>query len=621
MGTRLANENGGVSQRQIDYYKERAKGGVGTIIVECTAVDYPQGAMSLKNLTIHENSYIGGHNELVEAIQAYGTKVFCQIYHVGRCFRPANVMGIQPVAPSAIPSRFFNVMPKELTIREIEDIVKKFIEAAVRVKTSGYDGVELHGTHGYLIAQFMSLSSNCRRDRYGGDLIKRMEFPLEIIKGIRKELGPQFPIIFRLSGDEFIDGGIGLKESKIAAKILEEAGIDTLDISAGTYESMVTMIEPMSYAQGWKIYLAEEIKRIVKIPVIGVGVIRTPEFAESILRDKKADFIALGRALLADPYWPQKAKEGREEEIIPCISCNIGCMGGRIFRNLHIRCATNPLTGREQLKEALVPATNKKRVFVIGGGPAGMAAALTANMRGHAVTLFEKDNRLGGQLRLAAKPPGKEKMDWYLGYLLNQLKKQRIKTKLGHSITKQTIIQGKPDAVIISKGAVPIVPRIPGVESQRVSSAWSVLGGGREIKNKVVLIVGGGTVGCEVGLFLASNNKKIIVADMLEDIAMDMEPINRMDLMRKIKESKIKVLLGRKLARIESDGVVFLYRGTKRERIKVDMVVLAMGVVPANDLVKDLEGEIKNIYVVGDCYSPRKMIDAVYEGFLAGINI
>lgn len=621
MGTRLASEVGGVTQRQIDYYAERAKGGVGTIITEVTCVDYPIGVTGPTNLCLHDHGYIAGHNELVEAVHTYGAKIISQLVHAGRQTRPASIKGMQPVAPSAIPCKFINAMPRELTTGETEEIVAKFIEAAVRVKTAGYDGVELHGAHGYLIAQFMSAASNHRKDRYGGDLLGRMSFPLEIIRGVRKEVGPDFPLLFRFSAEEFVEGGRDLEESKQVARILEEAGVDVLDVSAGAYESMPTMIEPMSYAQGWKIYLAESIKKVVKIPVIGVGAIRTPEVAEGILRDGSADFISLGRALLADPYWPRKAREGREKEIIPCISCNVGCIGERIFRNLHIRCALNPLTGREGLKDALLPVGKKKKVFVIGGGPAGMAAALYADEKGHEVILYEKSQRLGGQLHLAATPPGKEKFVWFLDYLRNQIEKRKIEVRLEQAVTPEAVFRGNPDVVILATGAVPQIPDIPGIDGPSVCTAWEVLEGNVEVKDKVVLVAGGGTVGCETAQYLAPDNRKVIIAEMLDGIALDMEPINRMDLISKIQESDIEVLLGREIGGIEPDGVLLSDREKKEEKIKVDLVVLALGSAPANELAKELEGKVEEVYLVGDSNKPRKIMDAVYEGFQAAIRL
>jgi 2,4-dienoyl-CoA reductase-like NADH-dependent reductase (Old Yellow Enzyme family)/thioredoxin reductase len=611
MGSRLSNENGGVSPWQVDYYAERAKGGVGTIIVEITGVDSPRGVASPQTLTIHEDFYIGGHNELVEAVHAHGARILLQLAHVGRNRRFA--MGVQPVAPSPIPNRFFGVTPRELSREEIEDLVKKFIAAALRAQTAGYDGVELHGAHGYLIGEFMSPLSNRRKDRYGGSLEKRMTFPVEIVQGIRRAAGPRYPILFRFSADEFEEGGTTLQESKKAAKILEEAGADVLHVSAGTYDSMATVIEPMSYPEGWKIYLAEAVKSAVKIPVIGVGVIRSPEFAERTLKEGRVDFIALGRALLADPHWPRKAREGRLKEIIPCISCN-ECIGGRTFRSLHVRCAVNPATGREGWLQRL-PREKKKKVVVIGGGPAGLMAALQAKRRGHRVTLYEKSGHLGGQLRLAAAPPGREKIAWFGDYLRNQIRREKVKVLLGITATPEKIAREKPDTVILATGAVPLVPDLPGVESPQVCTAWDILGGEKIVQRKTVLVLGGGMVGCETALYLAARENKVTVIEMLEGAAQDTDFITRADVLSRMKKAGIGILADRKAEKI-GPGEVFLRNSAgKGERIKGDIAVLALGPVPGENLKMSLRGKVNEIHTIGDARQPRKIIDAVYEGF------
>jgi 2,4-dienoyl-CoA reductase-like NADH-dependent reductase (Old Yellow Enzyme family)/thioredoxin reductase len=611
MGSRMANENGGVSPWQIDYYAERAKGGVGTIIVEITGVDSPRGVSSPKTLTIHDDFYIGGHNELVEAAHAHGARIVLQLAHVGRNRRFG--MGVQPVAPSPIPNRFFGVTPRELSRGEIEDLVKKFIAAALRAQNAGYDGIELHGAHGYLIGTFMSPLSNRRKDRYGGSLEKRMAFAVEIVQGIRRAAGPRYPILFRFSADEFEEGGTTLRDSKRAARILEEAGADVLHVSAGTYDSMATTIEPMFFPEGWKIYLAEAIKKAVKIPVIGVGVVRSPEFAERTLQEGRADFIALGRALLADPHWPRKAREGRVKDIIPCISCN-ECIGGRTFRNLHIRCAVNPATGREGWLQKL-PPEKKKKVVVIGGGPAGLMAALTAKRRGHRVTLYEKSDHLGGQLRLAAAPPGREKIAWFADYLRDQIRRERVKVLLGTTATPEKILRENPDTVIVATGAVPLVPDLPGVESPWVCTAWDILGGKKRVQGKAVSVLGGGLAGCETALFLAARGNQVTVVEMLEGLAQDTDFITRGDILSRMKQARIEVLAGRKAEKIITGEVFLRNSAGKTERIKGDMVVLALGAVPAGNLKVRLQGKVKEIHTIGDARQPGKIIDAVYDGF------
>lgn len=613
MGTRLGSEIGGVTQKQIDYYAERAKGGVGTIITEVICIDYPVGVAGSKTTTLHDNAYIGGHSDLVEAVHAWRTKIICQLVHAGRQTRPESTRGLQPVAPSAIACKALNVLPRELTGSEVEDIVQKFVAAAMRAKTAGYDGVEIHGAHGYLIAQFMSPSSNKRKDKYGGDLQNRMNFPLEIIRGIKKSLGKDYPLLFRFSADEFVEEGIGLNESKLVAQILEEEGVNVLDVSAGAYDSMPKLIEPMSYEEGWKIYLAEEIKKVVKIPVIGVGVIRTPAIAEKILKEERVDFLALGRALLADPHWPNKAREGRADEIIKCISCNTGCIGGR-FQNMHIRCAINPATGREREYVTLIPAAKRKKVLIVGGGPAGMEAARVAKMRGHQVTLAEKEASLGGQLRMAAVPPGKDKITWYSDYLIGQMKRLKIRVLLNRPFSPSLVQKLKPDAVIVATGATLWIPDIPGIQNPKVLTAWDVLKGKKKIEGASVVVAGGGTVGCETALFLAPQNKKVTIVEMLESLALDMEPINRLDLQDRIQQSGIEARVKKTVRKVTEVGIVIADGEGEEELIQADYVVLALGVKPNDSLSRNLAGKVAELHLIGDSYQVGQIIDAVYDG-------
>jgi NADPH-dependent 2,4-dienoyl-CoA reductase/sulfur reductase-like enzyme len=381
---------------------------------------------------------------------------------------------------------------------------------------------------------------------------------------------------------------------------------------------MPKMIEPMSYDEGWKIYLAEEIKKVVKIPVIGVGVIRTPAIAEKILREGRVDFLALGRALLADPHWPNKAREGRADEIIRCISCNDGCISGRISRDLHIRCAVNPSTGREKQYGTLTPAIKKKKVLVVGGGPAGMEAARIAKLRGHQVTLVEMDKKLGGQLRLAALPPGKEKIGWYSDYLIGQMEKLRIKIRVNQEVTPAYVQKVKPQVVIVATGATPWIPDIPGVQNPNVIRAWDVLGGKKKIADSTILVAGGGTVGCETTLFLASQNRKVTIVEMLEGIALDLEPINRLDLQTKVQQMGIKVLVKKTLKRITEEGVIIADENGKEESIQAEKIILALGVKSDDSLSKKLEGRVPELHVIGDSCEPGKIMEAVYDGSRIG---
>ena len=554
----------------------------------------------------------------MEAVHAYGAKIICQLAHLGRQARPSDLKGLQPVAPSPIPCGLLKVLPRELSTREVEEIVQKFIAAAKRARAAGYDGVELHGAHGYLIAQFMSPCSNQRIDRYGGSLLNRMNFPLEIIRGVKKAVGDRFPLLFRFSGDEFVENGRSLEESRQVARMLEEAEVHVLDVSAGAYDSMPTIMEPMSLPEGWKIYLAEEIKKAVKVPVIGVGVIRTPAFAEKILREGRIDFVALGRALIADPHWPNKAREGRSEDIIRCISCNIGCIGGRLFRGLPIRCSVNPATGREREFGILPPVRKRRKVLVVGGGPAGMEAACMTKMRGHRVILAEKGAKLGGQLLLAAVPPGKEKINWYSEYLIARMKKLKVLTRMKQEVTSGYVLKLKPDVVILATGAVPWIPDIRGIQNPKVVNAWDILDGKKKVEDSIVVVAGGGTVGCETALYLARQNRKVIVVEMLDRIALDMEPINRMDLQEKIRQARVETRVKKKVKEIAREGVLLEDERGGEEWIQADWVILALGVKPNDSLFRKLEGKVPEIYSIGDCGQTGKIIDACYDGFRVG---
>lgn len=620
MGTNLASEIGAVTPSMIHYYRERAKGGTGLIITEITCVDTPQGNGISNELSLSDNSYIAGHNELVEAVKEHGAKIVTQLHHAGRQTSPEYTMGLEPVAPSAIPDPHINVLPRELTIMEIEDIIEKFIRAAIRAQNAGYDGVEVHGAHGYLLSQFMSPLSNRRTDHYGGDLEGRMRFPLEIVRGIKSETGGHFPVLFRLSADEFVEGGIHLDEAKEMSRMLQDAGADALHVSSGTYASMHTILEPMSYSEGWRSYLAENIKKVVQIPVITVGVIRTPQTAENLLAEGKADFIAIGRTLIADPEWPLKAMEGRTEDIRKCITCNIWCIGERVFKNLRIRCTINANAGRE-LEYPYIPATtNPQSYVVVGGGPAGMEAARVLATAGHRVTLFERTPELGGQIKLAAMPPGKDKIKWTTDYLETQIRKLGVEIHLNTDVNADSLQAMDADGIILATGAAPLIPDIPGAHSPNVTNAWDVLGGKYQVGNKVI-IVGGGNVGCETGLFLKQRGADVTVIEMEDEIAVDTEPISRMHLLAELRKNEVTVLTGLNVREIKHDGVVAMDSCWHEKWFPCTNVVFSVGATPVNHLETQLLQRGKRVYVIGDARQPRKLNHAISDAFLTAYRI
>lgn len=620
MGTNLANENGAVTPAMIHYYRERAKGGVGLIITEINCVDAPQGNAIANELCISDDSYIAGHNELVEAVKEHGAKIITQLHHAGRQATPETTFGLQPVAPSAIPDPHLQVVPRELTIEEIQDLVEMFIRAAARARNAGYDGVELHGAHGYLIGQFMSPFSNKRSDLYGGDLNGRMRFPLEIVRGIKNELGSNFPVVFRMSADEFVEGGVHLDEAKQMARMLQDAGVDALDISSGVYASMNTILEPMSYAEGWRVYLAENIKREVHIPVITVGVIRTPEVAEGIIADGRADFVALGRTLIADPEWPFKALEGRTEDIRKCITCNIWCIGERVFKNLHLRCTVNPVAGRELEYPQISSTLSPMHFAVVGGGPAGMEAARVLATAGHRVSLFERQPELGGQILLACVPPGKDKIRWSIDYLKTQIHKLGVEVHLNTEASADILSGMNVDATIVATGAAPLIPDIPGVHNPTVTTAWELLAGRYEVGNRVV-VVGGGSVGCETALYLKHRGVDVTVVEMNDELAVDTEPISRHALLDELGKSGVRTITGFNVREIKPDGVVAVDRDWREHWLPCTHVVLSVGAQPLNHLAEELRQRGMRVFVIGDAKQPRKLNHAISDGFLTAHRI
>jgi NADPH-dependent 2,4-dienoyl-CoA reductase/sulfur reductase-like enzyme len=463
----------------------------------------------------------------------------------------------------------------------------------------------------------MSPHTNQRIDEWGGTFERRMKFPLEIIKKTRQKVGPDFPLSFRFSADEFVNGGIKLELSKQIARALETAGIDVLHVSAGIYESMPILLEPMRYKEGWRVYLAEEIKKVANIPVITVGVIRSPDVAERILEEEKADFVALGRTLIADPHWAKKAKEGREEDIRKCISCNIGCIGGHVFNDLYMRCTVNPVVGHERLEgwAVLKPATKKKTVMIAGGGPGGMEAARIAALRGHDVTLYEKEGELYGQLRIAALAPGKDKLNFIKEYYSSQLPKAGVKIELNNRVDEELVRKIDPDVLIIATGAEPLIPDIPGISGNNVLVAWEVLQGKAKVPGNRVAIAGGGLVGCETALFMAEQGKKVTIIEMLEELAMDMEPITRFDLLSNLlPKAGVQSLTRRVISQISKEGVTVLDPFQRKTFVEAENVINALGAKQVETLAEKVKEIVPEVYVIGDSQEPRRIINATFEG-------
>jgi 2,4-dienoyl-CoA reductase (NADPH2) len=632
-----------VTDQLIDFYAERARGGVGVITVGYATVDEYSG--NVTNIGAHKDEFIPGLERLAQAIQKNGAHAVVQINHAGRYNFSFFLDGRQAVAPSAVPSRMTRETPRELTIDEIREIVNSFARAALRVKKAGYDGVEVLSGTGYLISEFLSPFTNQREDDYGGSFENRMRFGLEVMQAIRREVGEDFPIIVRMNGNDFMPGGNGRKDLQEYARQLVRVGVDALNINVGWHEARVPQIVT-AVPRGVFGYLAKGIKELVDVPVISGHRINDPATAREMIADGLCDMVAMGRSLIADPFLPQKAKAGHEKEILHCIACAQGCFDN-LFKLKPVECLCNPKAGRE--KETTVEKTKTpKKVMVVGGGAAGMSAALSAWEKGHYVTLYEKSNRLGGQLYLASAPPGREEFAELAKDLEHQVALSTINVVLNQSVDEALIDQEKPDAVILTTGALPITPPIPGAELSHVVQAWDVLEG-KAVTGRRVVIIGGGAVGVETATFLAEKGtlsaealkfllvnraedpevlyelatrgtKEITVIEMIAKMGKDIGKTTRWGILQDLSRFKIKTRTTAKALEI-SETCVSVERDGTIEEIPADTVVLAAGAASHNPLQEIVDKKGIPCKVIGDAAGVALAFDAVHQGFEAGRSV
>jgi 2,4-dienoyl-CoA reductase-like NADH-dependent reductase (Old Yellow Enzyme family)/thioredoxin reductase len=608
MATHFASKQGFVTQRLIDYLVERAKGDVGMIITESCYV-HPDGKGGPRRLGIYSDELIEGHKKLSSAIHACGTKVALQLHHAGRQASPLAIYKY-PVSASSIPCIAWGVksFPQTLTIEEIDVLVESFVKAAVRAKEAGYDAIQILAGHGYLLWSFLSPLGNKRKDTYGGSFENRMLFLKRIIMGIKKELG-NFPILVRINGADYIDGGITVDEAAKIAKALEEMGVNAINVSAGTRESHEFQVPPRAIPEGCNAHLSETIKKAVRIPVSVAGRIRSPMTAERILQEGKADFVEIGRALLCDPEWPKKAKEGRLDDILPCVSC-IRC-DERLFANKSIRCTLNASVGMEK-RAKIKPAKLIKKVLIAGAGPAGLEAARVAALRGHEVILCDKESHIGGQLWLASIPPFKREFKEVLSYYETQLKKLNVTIFLNCEVTPEVVERVAPDVVVVATGSVPFVPNIPGIRQENVVTFFDVLGEKREVGEKVV-IWGSGLVAFETADYLSEMGKKIMIVTRRK-VRMKVENSNEKLLMQRVLEKGTKILIYTNVLEVMKDGII-VERGGNKEFIKMDTLVLCLGTQPNIKLYEELKGKVRELYAIGTCARRGEVFEAIQDGF------
>ncbi len=612
MVTCFADSHGEVTQRLVDYHIERAKRGVGTIITEAMDVD---DQMLFHRLGIFHDRFITELEYLANSIKENGAVAVAQI----------NQTGIRGNLPG----------PDDLTKAKIQELIEAFGKAADRVKRAGFDGVMIHGAHGYLISSFLSPLTNHRRDKYGGNREKRAKLAVEVIHSVRRAVGEDFPIFFRMNGDDFLPGGITIEDAMFTASLAEQAGADVIsigggvgivahDLSLGDNKSYFQMIMPMYVPRGCRVELAAQIKNKIKIPLSVAGRINDPYLARDVIAGKKADLVDLGRQMLADPYFPQKIAEGKTEDIRQCIACNY-CHGKRMRAIKHVHCAINPITGREIEFKSIHRAVEPRKVMVVGGGIAGMEAATWLAKRNHRVALYEKSHQLGGQILLASLPPHKEEINTFAEYLIRQVKKSGVAIHLHQEVTPEFVLQQNPDVVIVATGGRQIQPSSFPIDPNMVRiPAWKILSDGIAKLTEPVVVLGGGFVAAEVTEYICQKGlaQDITIVEMRDAIAFDLEPSFRQMLIGKLQDFGVKLLTHFLIKEVTGSEIIGEnLKNNHTFRVRADTVVIALGTESVDFPVEALKKSGIKALVIGDAKEPRGIAEAVRDGFCAGTSI
>ncbi|ABN54187.1 MAG TPA: FAD-dependent oxidoreductase [Hungateiclostridium thermocellum] len=608
-----------LSERYFEYYKARARGGVGLIITTHVKAEknidpYP---LTYGYATFDSVSQIKYFNEITEMAHRYDAKIAIELSPGTGRLADATLKDKWPVGPSEIEILGMpGVKTRALTKDEIHGLVEAYGKAAGLAKQAGFDIIYVHFT-AYLGDQFLSSAWNHRTDEYGGSLENRMRFLLECIESARNNVGSDFPMIVGLALDHGFPGGRELDETIEIAKRLKQIGIDTLHLRRGSYDNMNLLIPTEYMEDAVSVDYAAKVREQAGIQVISDGNISDPVLANKLMEENKLDFVGLGRALLADPEWVNKVRADKKEDIVPCVRC-MQCIN-RIFFGQYAACSVNPVLGKEYLSPIL-PAKKPKKVLVIGGGMAGMAFAKMAEEKGHDVTLLESTSELGGHLLEGAVMDHKKEVDAYCRHLVREIKNSGVKVKYNTRATKELVKELNPDAVVVATGSVPVIPDVPGIDRPNVRIATKLLKEGQDTGQNVI-IVGGGLVGCETGLHLAEKGKKVTIIDMLPEVAQDVIFMARFSLLEALKNKGIETYGGLKLTEITESGIVVEDSNGDKKEMACDTVVIAVGLKADDTLYNELVNEFDEVYRIGDCIKARKFIDAIQEAFQVAVDI
>ncbi len=621
MGTNLALHNGEAGDELIAYYTERARGGFGFLIMECCAVRY-DGRSLINECGLWDDSLIPSYKKLTSSVHRAGAKIAVQLRHCGRETEEKYTGGVPVLAPSKIPCPSCQSMPREMTLEDVYKMVQAFGDAAVRGKKAGFDAVELHASHGYLIAQFLSGHANKRTDEFGGSLHNRMRFLRLVLQDIRKKAGEDFPVIVRVSGSEMITGGREVEETKAVCQMCEEEGAAAIHVSISTYGSLAYCIGSTYLAPGYETEAAAKIKNSIHIPVITVGRYTDPEIAEAVIRDGSADMVAFGRQSIADPHFPEKVLAGDYDSVIPCISCGQGCIM-HLFSDEPISCVVNPFNSTEE-SYISNKTDHPKHVLVAGGGPGGLMAAWLLAARGHQVDLAEREDYLGGAFLPAAYPPSKSSIAKMIGYNIRQCRKYGVNIMTGTELTTEKIKELHPDALVIATGSTNLTPPIKGLDSAGVLNPCDVLLG-KVVTGHRVLVAGGGLIGAETADFLAEQGRKVTVIEMKPEIATDLDPYARPMLLKELKSHDVTLLTNAAIQEFLTDGVTYSdltdESGVARTLKGFDSVVLALGTRNYNPFGREFQELAGEVYVIGDAKKAGKVYEATHEAVDVALRI